>query len=334
MQIAFFGLESWEKDYFRNELGGYDLLFFDGAIEGVTEGIENVEVLVVFIHSEINSEILNRFPSLRFIATMSTGYDHIDLKECEERKIIISNVPSYGEATVAEHTFALLLVISRRIIESVDRTKRGEFSPKGLTGFELRGKTLGVIGVGSIGINVIKIAKGFGMNVLAYKREPDLMLERKFGFKFVGLDVLYNQSDIISLHIPYSKDTHHFINADSFSAMKDGVIILNTARGGLIDNMALLQGLNVGKVKAAGLDVLEEEPLLLEEKDLLTKHFDKEKLMSVLQDHMIISHPSVVVTPHNAFNSTEALNKIIETTYENISAFISNTPINVVSQGK
>lgn len=333
MQIAFFGLELWEEEYFEKELGRYDLHFFDSSLEETT-GLGEVEVLVIFIHSQINTAIFAKLPKLQFIATMSTGYDHIDLAECAKRGIVVSNVPSYGEATVAEHAFALLLAVSRRIIESVDRAKKGEFSPKGLTGFELRGKTLGVVGVGCIGTHVIKIAKGFGMNVLAYKRTPDLILERKLGFKFVDLDVLYKQSDVISLHIPYTKETHHFMNADSFNGMKDGVVILNTARGGLIDNMALLQALNSGRVKAAGLDVLEEEPLLLEEKELLTKQFEKEKIMSLLQDHMLISHPHVVITPHNAFNSTEALNKIIETTYENIAAFFSHYPINVVGQGK
>lgn len=331
MQIAFFGLESWEKEYFERELNSHDLRFFDTSLEETT-GLESAEVLVVFIHSTIDAGILDKLTNLKFIATMSTGYDHIDLTECKKRGIVVSNVPSYGEATVAEHAFALLLAISRRIIESVDRAKNGEFSPKGLTGFELRGKTLGVVGVGSIGTHVIKIAKGFGMNVLAYKRTPDLVLEQKLGFKFVDLDILYKQSDVISLHIPYAKETHHFINSDSFSVMKDGVVILNTARGGLIDNMALLQALTSGKVKAAGLDVLEEEPLLLEEKELLTKHYEKEKIMSLLQDHMLISHPNVVITPHNAFNSKEALHKIIETTYENISSFFSHSPINVVGQ--
>ncbi len=331
MQIAFFGLEQWEKEYFDKELKGNQLFFFETSLNDTNDNLENIEGLIVSIHSEIKSEILAKFPRLKFIATMSTGYDHVDLLECGKRNIVVSNVPSYGEATVAEHTFSLILTISRRIIESVERVKKGEFSPEGLTGFELRGKTLGVIGVGSIGSHVIKIAKGFGMNVLAYKRTPDLMLERQLGFKFVELDILYKQSDIISLHIPYTKETHHFVNSHSFEIMKDGVVVINTARGSLIDSVALLQSLNSGKVKAAGLDVLEEEPLLLEEKDLLSKQFDKEKIMSLLQDHMLISHPHVLITPHNAFNSTEALNKIIETTLENITAFSSGAPINVVS---
>jgi D-lactate dehydrogenase len=203
--------------------------------------------------------------------------------------------------------------------------------PSGLTGFELRGKTIGVIGVGSIGTNVIKIARGFGMNVIVFKRTPDYALEKELGCKFVELPILYQQSDIVTLHIPYTKETHHYISEEAFSQMKDGVVLLNTARGALIDTTALLKALESGKVKAAGLDVLEEEPLLEEEKDLLSQDFDKEKLFTILQDHMLLNHPKVVITPHNAFNSEEALKKIVETTHENLSAFVSGVPLNVVS---
>lgn len=330
MQIAFFGLEQWEKEYFEKEIKDHQLFFYATPVNE-TSGLENVEALVISAHSEITPETLTKLQHLKFISTMSTGFDHIDLEECKKRNIIVSNVPAYGEATVAEHTFSLLLALSRHLVESVERVKKGEFTPEGLTGFELRGKTLGVVGVGSIGSNVIKIAKGFGMNVLAYKRTPDLMLERQLGFKFVPMDILYGQSDVISLHIPYVKETHHFINAEAFAMMKEGVIILNTARGALIDSAALLQALNTGKIKAAGLDVLEEEPLLLEEKELLSKEYDKQEIESLLHDHMLINHPNVLVTPHNAFNSVEALNKIIETTYENFSSFLTGAPINVVS---
>jgi D-lactate dehydrogenase len=243
----------------------------------------------------------------------------------------VSNVPSYGETTVAEHTFALLLTIARRLPESIERVKGGNFMPSGLTGFELRGKTIGVIGVGSIGTNVIKIARGFGMNVIVFKRTPDYALEKELGCKFVELPILYQQSDIVTLHIPYTKETHHYVSDEAFSQMKDGVVLLNTARGALIDTTALLKALESGKVKAAGLDVLEEEPLLEEEKDLLSQDFDKEKLFTILQDHMLLNHPKVVITPHNAFNSEEALKKIVETTHENLSAFVSGVPLNVVS---
>lgn len=331
MKYAFFELEQWEKEYFQNEIKDNELVFFDTPLDEATPGIETFEVVVTFIHTQLNKEFLDKMPNLKFITTMSTGFDHIDLEECKSRNIPVSNVPTYGENIVAEHTFALLLAISRRMSESIERVRKGNFMPGGLTGFELKGKTIGVIGVGSIGTNVIKIAKGFGMNAIVYKRTPDYALEKELGCKFVELPILYQQSDVVSLHIPYSKETHHYINEEAFSQMKDGVVILNTARGALIDTNALLKALDSGKVKAAGLDVLEEEPLLEEEKDLLSKEFDRERLMAVLQDHMLVNHPSVVITPHNAFNSEEALKKIVETTHENLVGFTAGAPINVVS---
>lgn len=331
MKIAFFDLESWEKEYFQKEVHNADLQFFDGALSLETPGLDTFDVVVTFIHTQMNKELLDKMPNLKFVTTMSTGFDHIDIEECKRRGIVVSNVPSYGETVVAEHTFALLLAIARRIPESIERVKGGNFMPGGLTGFELRGKTIGVVGVGSIGTNVIKIAKGFGMNVLVYKRTPDYALEKELGCKFVELPILYQQSDIVTIHIPYSKETHHYVGEEAFSQMKDGVVLLNTARGALVDSTALLKSLESGKVKAAGLDVLEEEPLLEEEKDLLSKDFEKEKLLRVLQDHMLVNHPNVVITPHNAFNSNEALRKIVETTHENLSAFVGGAPLNVVS---
>ncbi len=333
MKYAFFELEDWEKEYFQKEIPNNELVFFDEPLSQDTPGLETFEIVVVFIHSQLNKELLDKMPNLKFVTTMSTGFDHIDLVECKNRNIPVSNVPSYGETVVAEHTFALLLSIARRLSESTERVKKGNFMPGGLTGFELRGKTIGVIGVGSIGTNVIKIARGFGMNAIVYKRTPDYALEKELGCKFVDLPILYQQSDIVTLHIPYSKETHHYINEEAFLQMKDGVVILNTARGALIDTAALLRALESGKVKAAGLDVLEEEPLLEEEKELLTKtkNFEAEKLMTVLQDHMLVNHPHVVITPHNAFNSTEALHKIVETTHENLAGFINGAPLNVVA---
>ena len=330
MNIGFFELENWEKEYFQKEIVGHNLTFYTTHIEKDSQNLKTLDVIAIFIQSQITKEMLSKMPNLKFITTMSTGFDHIDMQECKRRNIIVSNVPSYGEVTVAEHTFALILSISRRLTESIERTKKGEFMPTGLTGFELKGKTWGVIGVGAIGINVIDIAKGFGMNVLAFKRNPDLVLEQSLGFKFVDLKTLCQNSYIISLHVPYSKETHHLLNQELFQIMKDGVVIINTARGGLIDSSALLSALNNNKVSFAGLDVLEEEPLLQEEKELISQNFDKEKLINVLHDHILIKLPNVIVTPHNAFNSREALHIIVQTTHDNIMSFISKVPKNTL----
>lgn len=331
MKIACFELQDWEKDFLREKFANtLDLSLHSEVLSPNNISLESfADGIVVFIYSNVNKEVLDQMPNLKFIATMSTGFDHIDIEECKHRNIIVSTVPTYGENTVAEHAFALIFAISRRLIESHDRVKSGNFSPVGLTGFDLFGKTLGVLGVGNIGTHVIRIAKGIGMDVLAYKRTPDLKLASDLGFRFVSLDELYSQSDIITVHVPYTKETHHLLNLDAFSKMKDGVIIINTARGAIIDTDALVQVLQSGKVAAAGLDVLEEEPMLREEHELLHKDVESEELKTVLENHMLLNNPKVLITPHNAFNSREALMRILRTTEENINGFLSGTPKNL-----
>lgn len=331
-KIAFFEIKDSDQELFKQRLSGRcEMVFINDKLSIENAGqIQDVSGIVVFIYSRIDSEILDKLPQLKFMATMSTGVDHIDLKACKARNIFVSNIPSYGENTVAEHAFALILAISRRLVESFERVRRGEFSPEGLTGFDLKGKTIGVIGVGNIGKHVVRMAKGFEMDVIAYKRTADPKLAEELGFSFVDLDTLFSRSDIISLHIPYSQEAHHFLNDERFSKMKDGVIIINTARGGLIDTSALLRALESSKVSYVGLDVLEEEPFLREEMELLSKEFDREALVRALENHMLLRHPRVIVTPHNAFNSKEALERIMKTTEENIIAFLNGSSINLV----
>lgn len=333
MNIAFFELEDWEKKMFQDALLPQHLLsFFDSVVtEDVTPNIIDVDTLVLFVNSKVSRAILDRLPNLKWISTMSTGYDHIDLDACRERGIQVSNVPTYGEYTVAEHTFALILTISRKIFESQKRIKEGIFSPEGLTGFDLFGKTLGVIGAGNIGKNVIKIAKGFGMNVVVFNRSEDLDFASHFGFVYKDLDSVLRESDIVTLHVPLTDDTYHLINEEKFSIMKNGAIIINTSRGGILDTTALLKALEEKKIGAAGIDVLEEEPLLKEEKQLLTKKFNTEELQCVIEGHMLAMNPHVVMTPHNAFNSREALQRIIYTTIENLNGFSEGVYKNIVT---
>lgn len=334
MKVAVFEIEPWEEKYLRDHIdSSVELKTFDHPLkEENIEEINDIECLVVFIYSNITKEIIGRLPNLKFVATMSTGFDHIDLSACKARNIVVSNVAGYGEITVAEHTFALLLSISHRIVESYERVKEGYFSPENLTGFDLSGKTLGVLGVGSIGAHVIEIAHGFGMNVIGCTRKPDPELEKKLNFKIVDMDTLLASSDVITLHVPYSPETHHILNEEAIVKMKEGVVIINTSRGGLIDTKALLKFVESGKIKGVGLDVCEDEPALREEKQLLSKEFNNENLMHILEEKMLLNHKNVVITPHNAFNSHEALELILSTTAENISGFIKNTPQNEVTQ--
>ncbi len=333
MKIAFFELEEWEKDYIQQNLKEWQLEFIDGTLTRETAAkAKYCDAAAVFIYSKIDKAVLEKLPKLKFIATMSTGYDHIDVVAAKKRKVTVSNVPTYGENTVAEHTFALILALSRKIAESAERTRHGDFTLEGLRGFDLKGKTIGVIGTGHIGMHVIRIAKGFEMNVVAFDVKKELAAAKKLGFKYADFDSLLQKSDIITLHCPYNKATHHLINNGNIGKVKKGAMLINTARGGLVETRALLRALDNGTIVAAGLDVLEEECNIKEEKQLLSKDFEKEcDLKTMLGNHMLLNHKNVIITPHNAFNSKEALVRILSMTIENIKAFEKKKPINIVS---
>jgi D-lactate dehydrogenase len=244
---------------------------------------------------------------------------------------VVSNVPSYGENTVAEHTFALILALSRNLHKAYVKTIKGDFSLTGLQGFDLKGKTLGVIGAGHIGLHVIKMARGFGMSVLVHDSRKNVFLSEVLDYDYVELEELLRRSDIVSLHVPYLASTHHLMNRDRFTQMKRGALLINTARGGLIDTEALVWALDQGIVGGAGLDVLEGEELVKEERQLLAQDFPKEKLATAVRNHILLHRENVVITPHIAFDSKEALQRILETTCDNINGFLAGRPVNVVS---
>jgi D-lactate dehydrogenase len=276
MKAVFFEVEEWEKPYLIEKLPDFDLTFYPESLSKDTiDTTKDADIISVFIYSQLTKELIDQLPQTKLIVTRSTGYDHIDIAYCTEKNILVCNVPEYGTHTVAEHTFALLLAISRKLLPSIERARKGDFSLDGLRGFDLFEKTIGVIGVGHIGQTVIKIAKGFGMQAIGYSHQPDDILANALGFSFVELDELLMKADIISLHVPYNSETHHFLNKERIQKCKKGVVILNTALGGLIDTEALLMGFEQGIVKAAGIDVLEEECYVKEERQLLTEQFLK-----------------------------------------------------------
>lgn len=333
MKIVVFESESWEHPYFQTLQVGHDIVFEPAHLDGSNaDPYADAEIISTFIYSDLSRPILDRFKRLRFIATRSVGFDHIDMAYCRERGIRVANVPHYGETTVAEHVFALLLAISHRIPEAVSRTRQGDFSQKGLQGFDLCGKTIGVIGTGNIGKRVIRIANGFGMRVIAYDTQPDEEAASRFDFSYVPLTDLLTESDIISLHVPGNRQTRHLLSSDQFALMKDGVILINTARGNVINVKALLQALTSGKVAAAGLDVLPEEPAIREEAELLRTLFTRRhELETLLVDHVLLHMRNVVITPHSAFNTREAVQRILCTTVENIEGFIAGSARNLVN---
>ncbi|MBU4350715.1 hydroxyacid dehydrogenase [Candidatus Parcubacteria bacterium] len=332
IKIVFFEIEAWEKNYLKSQLKDFNLIFLEDKLNLQNlKKILDIDVLSPFIYSIVDKKVINSLKSLKYVATRSTGFDHIDLKACQKKNILVSNVPTYGENTVAEHTFALILALSRKICFSQERTRLGNFSLENSRGFDLKEKILGVVGVGNIGRHVIRIAKGLEMNVLAFDIKKDRKFAEKIGFKYVSLDYLLKNSDIITLHAPYNKATHHLINLKTLKLLKRGCYLINTARGGICDTTALLKGLKQGVFAGLGLDVLEEEYFIKEERELLSSVFKKTcDLKTALENHILISQPNVIITPHNAFNSEEALMRILDMTVENLKSFAKNKPINLV----
>ncbi len=333
MDIHYFSGEDWEEGYVRTKLPGETITFHKGTLaENPDLSDSTADALCIFIDSKIGEAELNRFPALSLIATRSTGFDHIDLATTKARGITVVTVPSYGENTVAEFAFALLLSLSRRIPEASGRVKSGAFSPAGLRGFDLEGKTLGVIGCGHIGQHMIRMGNGFGMKVIGFETRPDDAVSRAYNFTYVSLDELFAQSDIISIHVPYNPHTHHLINKENVGIIKKGAYLINTARGAVVETEALVMALENGTLAGAGLDVLEEEGDLSDEVALLTApHPNETELKITLANHYLIDHPRVIITPHAAFNTTEAITRILDTTIGNIQSFVNGSPTNVLA---
>lgn len=287
----------------------------------------DAEVVSIFVTSAITREMIERLPRLRLIACRSTGYNNVDLKAAEDHGVVVVNVPSYGEQTVAEYTFALMLMLSRKLPETLASDSHHPTPIHHLRGFDLAGKVIGIVGTGHIGRKVASIAHGFGMDILAYDPYPNDEAAKEFHMSYVTLDELLEQSDVVTLHVPYMKATHHIINADGLKRMKPTSILVNTARGELVDTEALIMALTNETIAGAGLDVLEGEGLW---------HLDDnvELLMSNSATHADAQHsleqlalsklPNVILTPHNAFNTSEAIGRINDTTCQNIIRFWYN----------
>lgn len=333
MKITFFEIEKWEQEFLQSQLPRSSLSFYEEVLaKDSVSSAANTEILSTFIYSKLSTEMLSQLPKLKCIATRSTGFDHIDIEYCKQRGITVCNVPTYGVSTVAEHTFALMLALSRNIVSSVEQTRRGDFSLEHLRGIQLAGKTLGIIGLGNIGRRVAELAKAFQMNVLVTTRHPDRNLAQQLGITFVDLSTLLSTSDFISLHVPLTPETHHLINKDNITFLKKGSVLINTARGAVVETEAIVWALEKGTLAGAGLDVLEEECVLKEERALLTKEFFKTcDLKTQLLNHVLLTRENVIITPHNAFNSHEALAEIMKTTVDNITSFIAGKTRNLVT---
>lgn len=333
MKIAVFEAEEWEERACV-QLGSEHILRCTGDVLDLRSvaGHADAEIVSTFVNSKLDADVLAHFPRLKLIATRSTGYDHIDLAWCAAHDVSVANVPDYGDSTVAEHAFALLLAVARHLIEAVERTRRGNFSQAGLRGFELHGRTLGVVGTGRIGRRVIEIGGGFGMPVIAYDAEPDQMAATGLGFRYASLDEVLAAADVLTLHVPATPQTAGMIADREFGLMKQDAILINTARGNIVDVPALVRALTSGRLRAAGLDVLPREPLIREEAEIFRADARAEDhdLKALVANHVLLRFPNVIVTPHNAYNTQSAVRRIIETTVRNIEGFAAGDPQNLV----
>jgi len=332
-KIAFFEVEEWEKDYVQNSMlcSFEPEVYCDRLTLNTVKLAEDAEIVSVFIYSELTEAVLDQLPNLKMVATRSTGYDHIDIDVCRKRGIPVCNVPYYGENTVAEHAFGLILSLSRKIYKAYLRTTRLDFSLEGLMGFDLKGKTIGVVGSGRIGLHVVRIAKGFGMDVLVYDVRQEPLLAEVLGFSYVPFDELLQRSDVITLQVPLNKATHHMINRENIKQIKRGAILINTSRGAVVETEALINALNEGIISGAGLDVFEGEDVVSEDTAILAQGMPGEKMREVLLSYALLHRDNVVITPHIAFYSQEALERIMTTTQENICSFLGGKAINVVN---
>ncbi|MBN1175555.1 hydroxyacid dehydrogenase [Candidatus Woesearchaeota archaeon] len=332
MQISFFELENWEKEIFQKALPKHKLLFDPKPLTARNAlKHKDSEVLAIFVFSKITKQVLDKFSKLKYIATMSTGFDHIDLEEAKKRGIKVSNVPFYGQNTVAEHAFALLQALNRHIVEAVWRTRNQKFDYKGLMGSDLAGKTIGILGTGNIGQHMIRYANAFNMNVIAYDKFKSLALEKKLNFKYVSLKKLCTTADFISLHLPLVEGTCHIIGEKEFDVMKKSAMIINTGRGPLIDTKALIDALNKNKIGGAALDVLELEDDLRKEAKMASSSFvNPNRLHGLVKNHALLHKPNVIVTPHLAFYTREAVTRIMDTSAQNIKGYINKKYKNLV----
>ena len=317
IKVAFYDAKAYDVPSFEKygKLRDVEIKFLETKLSADTaELARGCEAVCVFVNDTVDAEVIDRLYEIgvRLIALRCAGYNNVDVEHAYG-KIHVVHVPAYSPYAVAEHAMALLLTSIRRIHKAYNRTRDFNFSLNGLTGFDLHGKTIGVIGTGKIGRILIDISRGFGMNVIAY----DLFPAKDSGIAYVSLDELYAESDIISLHCPLTDDTRHMIDEEAISKMKKGVVIVNTSRGALIKGEALVDGLLARKIGAACLDVYEEEADI----------FFEDRSGHILNDDVLsrlISMPNVIVTSHQAFLTEEALENIAETTVNNILSCFEN----------
>ncbi|MDR1628738.1 MAG: 2-hydroxyacid dehydrogenase [Oscillospiraceae bacterium] len=318
-KIAFYDTKPYDKIHFDrlNEQYGYEIIYFEGKLNARTAVLAHgMDAVVAFVNDNIDAAAVDALcrHGIGLLAMRSAGYNNVDIGAAKGRLKLV-RVPDYSPYAIAEHTMALLLTLVRKIHKAYNRTREYNFLLNGLMGFDLHGKTIGVVGTGKIGRVFIDICKGFGMNVLAYDPYPS-----RDDVTYTDLETLCSRADIISLHCPLTKDTYHIINKENLALMKKGVYLINTSRGALIDSDALIDAIKQGIIGGAGLDVYEEE----------SDFFYEDHSETIIQDdvlRLLVTMPNVLVTSHQAFLTNEALGQIAATTFENMDAYFNGKPL-------
>lgn len=323
-KIAFFGAKPYDIASFDkvNEKYNYDIRYYKGHLNPNNVVLtQDTDVVCIFVNDTADAAVIDAMVDngVKLLALRCAGFNNVDLKAAKG-KLPVVRVPAYSTYAVAEYSLALMLSLNRKIHRAYWRTRDGNFSLNGLMGFDMHGKTIGIIGTGKIARILIRLLKGFGMRILAYDLYPDMKFAGEEGISYVSLDELYRESDIISLHCPLTDQTKYMIDKDSIDKMKEGVMIINTGRGQLINTNDLIEGLKEKKIAAAGLDVYEEEG----------EYFYEDKSDKIIDDDVLarlLSFNNVIVTSHQAFFTKEALHNIAETTLQNIEDFRCHRPL-------
>jgi D-lactate dehydrogenase len=323
-KVTFFSTQAYDKVFFEkhNIDFGYELEFFDTQLnEHTAKLIQSTDVVCVFVNDVVNEAVIKRLAkkNVKIIALRCAGFNNVDLEAAKRLGIRVCRVPAYSPEAVAEHAMAMILTLNRKTHKAYNRVREQNFSLNGLLGFDLRGKTIGIIGTGNIGKAFAKIVKGFGCTILAYDIVADAEMV-KDGVTFVSLETIFKESEIISLHCPLNEQTKHLVNAKSIASMKDRVMIINTSRGGLIETASAIEGLKEGKIGYLGIDVYEQEEKL----------FFRDLSADIIQDDAIqrlMSFPNVLVTAHQAFFTNEALTQIALVTFGNIQVLLEDKDI-------
>lgn len=325
-KIVYFDVQEDETDFLtQNNEGKYSFYLTPDSLNDLTplkEEYKDADIISVFTNSRVDEKVLKQFEKLKLIALRSVGFNHIDIDYCEKEGIQVENTPNYGNKSVAEFAFALLLDVCRKVTRSYIEYKEMNVKTQTLIGQELGGKTIGIVGLGAIGSEFARLAYGFDMNILGVDRTPKGELTEKYNVRFTDFDTLLEQSDFISLHTPLTKNNYHLFNEESFKKMKPSSIIINTARGELIETGALYNALNKKEIAGAGLDVLESEETISDPDYLIDiNRLNDCALKQTILNTRLQQFTNVIITPHIAYNTKEAIHRILETTMSNIRAF-------------